>query len=779
MKPKTKKIFSKFTKASLGEALFRLREELIKVRERHQFSRVSSAKDGLLAKLNLDKLSIRKDSANSIGQLANYYRMRKEPKFFIDGKSRHELLEILVNRFSQDKKECLEEADAICQGKYDIFSYPKLDWGMNLDWHLDKVNNKKAPLVFWDEINYLDFDLVGDSKITWEINRHQHFITLGRAYWYSGDEKYAEEFARQVESWIRQNPVNLGINWTSSLELALRIYSWIWGFYFFRESQTLSGEFMCNMLNSIYLQAKHVQSHLSYYFSPNTHLIGEGFGLFLVGTFFPEFKQAKTWQKIGLKILKDELKKQVGEDGVHVEGSTYYHRYTADFYQQALILSEKNNIPLPWFFRPKLEKMLEFIAYITKPDGKAPMVGDADGGRVCPIGTKDVNDYSPTLSTGAVIFKRRDFKFVAKDLSQETIWLLGEWAKDEYENLGEKKPEPNLRYFRESGFLVMRSGWQEDDKYLIIDAGPFGWKDCPHSHDDFASFELAIGEKTFICDPGTYCYTLDGKWRDSFRQSRAHNVVLIDGKNRSQPKDFFEWKNKTEGKLKAKIFAENFGFVSTQQKINHNRGQSFSHQRKITYLQPDYWIVEDVIYGERAHNLELLFHLGEVKSVLSQNDKRIELDGGNGKSLLVVPLKKNDISMKLEEGWVSQNYGQRTSSKVLNLYGEFSLPVSLITILFPTDQTLNRVDISSVYSSPCGLGNVFKIERDKIIDYFICQNKKIRLKNPIIPSDAEIGFLRIDEYDRVTKAFLINGSFLKYKDKAIFNYPKKVPFLEL
>jgi len=148
MKPKTKKIFSKFTKASLGEIFFRLKGELIKIRERRQLSREGSAKDDLLARFNLSKLSIKKDSANSIEQLANYYRTRKEPKFFIDGKNRHELLEILANRFPQDKKECLEEADAICQGKYNIFSYPKLDCGMNLDWHLDKVNNKKAPLVF-------------------------------------------------------------------------------------------------------------------------------------------------------------------------------------------------------------------------------------------------------------------------------------------------------------------------------------------------------------------------------------------------------------------------------------------------------------------------------------------------------------------------------------------------------------------------------------------------------------------------------------------------------
>ena len=31
----------------------------------------------------------------------------------------------------------------------------------------------------------------GDVKHVWELNRHQHFVTLGQAYWYTGDEAFA------------------------------------------------------------------------------------------------------------------------------------------------------------------------------------------------------------------------------------------------------------------------------------------------------------------------------------------------------------------------------------------------------------------------------------------------------------------------------------------------------------------------------------------------------------------------------------------------------------
>ena len=45
-----------------------------------------------------------------------------------------------------------------------------------------------------------------DIKAPWELSRCQHFAWLGEAYWFTGDDKYAREFAAQVADWIVQNP---------------------------------------------------------------------------------------------------------------------------------------------------------------------------------------------------------------------------------------------------------------------------------------------------------------------------------------------------------------------------------------------------------------------------------------------------------------------------------------------------------------------------------------------------------------------------------------------
>ena len=45
------------------------------------------------------------------------------------------------------------------------------------------------------------------------------------------------------------------------------------------------------------------------------------------------------------------------------------------------------------------------------------------------------NDYRATLSTGALIFNRADYKHVAGELAEETLWLLGARALRDFDAL--------------------------------------------------------------------------------------------------------------------------------------------------------------------------------------------------------------------------------------------------------------------------------------------------------------------------------------------------------
>lgn len=62
-----------------------------------------------------------------------------------------------------------EEADAICKHQFNLLGYVGLDYGPEIDWHLDAVHGKRAPLKPWYRIDYLDFHEVGDHKVIWEL----------------------------------------------------------------------------------------------------------------------------------------------------------------------------------------------------------------------------------------------------------------------------------------------------------------------------------------------------------------------------------------------------------------------------------------------------------------------------------------------------------------------------------------------------------------------------------------------------------------------------------
>ena len=79
-------------------------------------------------------------------------------------------------------KNILEKADNIVEGKFDLLGFEQLDFGKEVDWHLEPISGKRSPLKHWKQFDELDTNETGDKKIVWELNRHQHFFTLGLAY---------------------------------------------------------------------------------------------------------------------------------------------------------------------------------------------------------------------------------------------------------------------------------------------------------------------------------------------------------------------------------------------------------------------------------------------------------------------------------------------------------------------------------------------------------------------------------------------------------------------
>ena len=204
-----------------------------------------------------------------------------------------------------------------------------------------RCTTARAPLRFWADVPYLD-PAIGDHKIIWELNRHQHWLQLGRALWLTGDAALRPSaWSTSSTSWLAANPPLVGINWASMLELGFRSMSWIWGLHFLLgadasrpRSRTAapSHPWLVDMLVALDRQLTHIEQNLSIYFSPNTHLTGEALALYVAGVALPELAGSRRWRDTGRRILLEEIDRQILADGGHAERSTHYHRYTLDFY---------------------------------------------------------------------------------------------------------------------------------------------------------------------------------------------------------------------------------------------------------------------------------------------------------------------------------------------------------------------------------------------------------------------------------------------------------------
>jgi len=630
--------------------------------------------------------------SKSTSDLLIHFRERTTPKFFASFTDPQTTINELRHRWPGAEKEIIERADRLVAGRFDLLGFRNLSFGNPIDWHLEPVAGKRAPLVHWSRLNYLDADLFGDKKITWELNRHQYFITLGQAYWLTGDERYAQTFVEHVNSWMDQNPPKLGVNWASSLEIAFRSIAWIWALHFFKGATSLTAETFSKLCKFLYLNARHLETFLSTYFSPNTHLTGEALGLFYLGALMPEFKESARWRNKGLEILLGQLPRHVQADGVYFEQSSYYHRYTTDFYLHLRVLLSNASAPIPSVLDEKLRLLLDHLMYITRPDGTTPLFGDDDGGRLLRFLDRPANDFRATLAMGAALFERADYKFVAGDAVEDALWLLGPPEKEQaplpdlfsFDQIVATEPEKQSVAFPAGGYYVMRDGWTADSNYLLFDCGPHGTDNCGHAHADALSFELAVKGRTLLVDPGTYTYTGSKEMRDWFRSSAAHNTLTVDNESSSVSDGPFSWKTIARSECSSWITEEGFDYVVASHDGFMRLSEPAKYTRSILFIKNSYWVIRDVVQTSGDHELQARFHFDpRVEPLLGKDNTVRILREKDDTPVLQISAFARNIEWAKENGWISECYGEKKEASVLSISVLAKGSEELVVFLLP------------------------------------------------------------------------------------------------
>ena len=677
-------VWTKLRGRSLAELRLRARQGLAAWSERIGISRQIRIPDDR----GFTRLLVPGPSQSPVptaAELLTRFRERTSPRFFAAFSQRQEVVATLRSRWPEVERHVLEQAERIRQGRFDLLGHWGLDFGTPVDWNRDPLSGAGLDGVHWSRIDHANPDLAADVKLIWELNRHQYFVTLGKAYWYTGDERYARTFVEHLMAWMDANPPKRGINWASSLEVAFRAISWIWGLYFFKASPTLTEGVFLRAVKFLFLQGRHIETYLSTYYSPNTHLTGEALGLLYLGTLFPEFCDAQRWRRKGWSILVEQLNTQVRSDGSYFEQSTYYHRYTTDFYLHASILGRLNGLPFDAAIHAKLEALLTHLMYLSQPNGRTPLVGDDDGGRLLFLDERDRSDFRAALATGAVLFNRRDFRFVASEAAEETVWLLGRAGLSAFDALAAAPPAATTQGFADGGYYVMRDGWGPDASSLLVDCGPHGALSCGHSHADALGITLVVRGQPVLVDPGTYTYRSRGGLRDHFRSSAAHNTIIVAGQSSSIPGRPFRWRHVGHSALNAWRPGERCDYFEGEQDGYARLTPPALHSRAVLFLRGDYWVVRDRVRtdGDHAVELHLQFAPGIALEVRSPSRAVAKWGPHAHRERLDIAVFAHAGTMRAGEGRVSSSYGAVRPARVCTFTAPGRGPRDLVSFLVP------------------------------------------------------------------------------------------------
>ena len=575
-----------------------------------------------------------------------------------------------------DASRYVAAADRIADGWLDVFALRKVDIGSPPRWNRDPKTGIEAPLEFGKLLDYRDPDIVGDIKYLWEPNRHLHLVTLAQAFALTGERKYFDALAEHLDSWFLACPYGQGPNWSSSLEVAIRLANWAAAWQLVEEvfSEEKNFALRDRWLSSVYQHAEFVSGWLSRHSSANNHLIGEATGLFLAALSFPYWPRARAWREQAKAILEREALAQNAPDGVNREQAVAYQQFVLEMLLACLLAGRANRQAFSPAFEARIEAMMDFLASIMDAGGNLPMFGDADDGLLLGLEPGGFAACRPLLAAGAILFGRGDFKLKAGALDERTRWLLGGGAGREFDAIDAEKTRLPLRQtFAEGGYFILgcEFGGPQEIR-LVADAGPLGYRSiAAHGHADALSFTLSVGGGELLVDPGTYAYHTHPVWRHYFRGTGAHNTVRVDRFDQSVPGGNFMWLAKARAGCSLWLSSadkDSFegwhdGYMRLDDPVKHRRLIELDKRSRRVVL-------EDTLEMGEDHEVELLFHCSELCSV-EPVDGGFVISHANASLKMLLP-RHEQSSVQLYKGsvapicgWVSRAFDRRQPSPTI------------------------------------------------------------------------------------------------------------------
>ncbi len=345
--------------------------------------------------------------------------------------------------------------------------------------------------------------------------------------------------------------------------------------------------------------------------------------LFELAAIFPEFKPAARWRQHAINGLLWHIEHEVNPDGFQFERSEHYHKGDIENYLRVYQLARLNSIDLPKAFVQKFKSMFEALVKLALPDGNLPVLQDDTD-----QGADTEADLSAPMAVGAMLFHHPIYRYFAGNRWPEAYyWLLTQRQLGEFFTLKSQTPNLSSVALPQTGYYVMRDGWQPTNKYLLISAG-LQKRKPDHQHGDMLGIIAYAGGTMFLPNYKVHYNRSDYPY---LKNSWAKNVALVDSQVQGQiwlanrgGSGFGKWKTLPQPKVLCWQPGETIDYFSGTHNGFANR--NVKYDRTVFFVKHGFWLVRDRFQAVGRHTYQQVWQ-GAFRQVSNRQLQRVLASG--------------------------------------------------------------------------------------------------------------------------------------------------------
>lgn len=559
----------------------------------------------------------------------------------------------------------LVQAEQLAQGQWPFFSRLTAENGFPPNWQRNPfADTSPFPLTHWSQLDEFG---AGDIKIVWETSRFGWVYTLVRAYWRTGDERYAAWFWQLVEDWMTHNQPNQGVNWKCGQETSLRVMACCFGLYGFLHSPETTAERVWSLGQLMAVSGERIEANLAYALSQrNNHGISEGMGLWTLGALFPELKAADRWEAKGREALETQAQTLIYDDGSFAQHSVNYHRLMLHDYLWCVRLAEIHGRPFSRQLKERIAQAGNWLYQLQAgQQGELPQYGQIDGALILPLNTCDFQDYRPVIqATHYLTTSERCYADGPWD--EDLLWLFGPEALPVVVN----PPQQADFSAREGGYYTLRTA----EGMAFTRCGAF--KDRP-AQADMLHMDVWYRGYPVALDAGTYSYHAPPPWNNPLAETQYHNCVTVDGLAQMNRAGKFLWLPWLHGRVDGQQQSADGALAYWQ---GYHDGYErlpapVAYQRGIARFGDSSWLVVDDLCSVERHDYRLHWLLADWPFTWHEAEKHLLLEtpagayhvymGVIGAETAVSSLVRADEASP--RGWQAPSYYSRSPALSIDL----------------------------------------------------------------------------------------------------------------